>query len=136
MIDVKRTIEHVVGVIDSTEERREPFHHLRLARFFPADVYSAMLDAMPGSESYGAMSGRARHARASAGGSARTRVDLFPEGMIRLPEEKKQVWQAIGRVLRSKEVGDAYIRRLAPGLEKRFGASFISEAAATEPDSC
>lgn len=124
MIDVKRTIEHVVGAIGAAEERREPFHHLRLAGFFPADVYSAILDTMPGQANYGEMSGRARHTRAIDGGSARTRIDLFPEGMIRLPEDKKRVWHAIGQVLRSSEVGEAYIRRLAPGLEKRFGPGF------------
>jgi len=124
VIDVKRTIDHVVGVIDTVEERREPFHHLRLAHFFPDDVYAAMLDTMPGQDSYGQMSGRARKTRAADGGSARTRIDLFPEGMIRLPEDKKSVWHAVGEVLRSKAVGDAYIRRLAPGLERRFGQGY------------
>lgn len=122
MIDVKRTIEHIVGAIDAAEEEREPFHHLRLACFFPSDLYSALLDAMPARGNYGAMSGRARLARAFDGGSARTRIDLFPEGLIRLPAGKKLLWGAIGEALRSTQVEEAWRRRLAPALHRRFGA--------------
>jgi len=123
-MDVKRTIEHVVGAIDAAAERRDPFHHLRLCVFFPPDVYSAMMDAMPALERYGAMSGRARLARAYDGGSARTRIDLFPEGLIRLPAQTRALWGAIGEVLRSSQVNEAWRRRLAPGLEQRFGSRY------------
>jgi hypothetical protein len=121
MMDIKRTIEHVVGVIDAASERRDPFHHLRVAVFFPPEVYAAMMDAMPAPERYGAMSGRARLARASDGGSARMRIDLFPEGLIRQPAERRLLWGAIGEVLRSTQVQEAWRRRLAPALEERFG---------------
>jgi len=124
MIDVTRTIEHVVGVIDAAAERREPFHYLQFDGAFPADVYSAMLDAMPAMEDYGEMSGRARLARTPRGGSARTKIDLFPECMIRLPKEKRAVWTGIGQALRSIQVQDAWVRRLAPGLERRFGPGY------------
>src|SRR6185369_6042918 len=110
--------------IDAAAERRDPFHHLRLCFFFPPDVYSAMMDAMPALERYGAMSGRARLARAYDGGSARTRIDLFPEGLIRLPAQTRALWGAIGEVLRSSQVNEAWRRRLAPGLEQRFGSRY------------
>ncbi len=120
-MDVKRTIEHVVGVIDAATDRRDPFRHLRFSVFFPPDVYSAMMDTMPVRNSYGAMSGRARLARASDGGSARMRIDLFPEGLIRQPADRRLLWGAIGEVLRSTQVQDAWRRRLAPALQERFG---------------
>jgi len=123
-MNIGRTIEHVVGSIDAAEERREPFHHLQLVRVFPADVYAGMLEAMPESGDYGEMSGRARDARATDGSAARTKVDLFPEGMLRLNKQKKVVWDAIGHVLRATPVRDAFVRKLAPGLERRFGSRF------------
>ncbi|HTT11364.1 MAG TPA: hypothetical protein VMG60_10780 [Burkholderiaceae bacterium] len=124
VLDVARTIEHVVGAIDAAPEYLAPFRHLRFAGLFPADVYAAMLEALPTSADYGEMSGRARDARAYDGGSARTKVDLFPEGMLRLRNDKKAVWEVVGRVLRSGAVRDAFVRRLAPGLEQRFGAGY------------
>jgi len=119
MIDVSRTIDHVAGVIDGAPVRDEPFHHLVFSSVFPADVYAALLDAMPERGDYGRMSGRAK-------ASARTKVDLFPEGVMRLPQEKKTVWGAVGQVLRSPRIRDAWVRRLAPGLERRFGSRYGS----------
>jgi hypothetical protein len=123
-IDITRTIEHVVGAIDAAPERCEPFHHLQFAGVFPADVYSAMLDAMPARQDYGAMSGRARLARTPDGDCARMKIDLFPECMVRLPKEKRAVWQGIGEALRSTQVREACVRRLAPDLERRFGSRY------------
>ena len=126
VLDVSRTIEHVVRAIDAAPEHSAPFRHLQLQGIFPADVYAAMLEAMPTSADYGEMSGRARDARANDGGAARTKVDLFPEGMLRLRKDKRAVWDVIGRVLRSAPVRDAFVRRLAPGLQKRFGSRYQS----------
>ena len=120
--DIDRLTGHVARAIDSASEGFEPFHHLRFVDFFPADVYAAMLEAMPAAPEYGLMSGRARLARARDGGHARTKVDLFPEGLMHLAPGKRSVWDAVGRTLRSNDVREAWTRRLAPGLEKRFGA--------------
>jgi hypothetical protein len=126
MSDVARTIEHVVGALDAAVEGREPFHHLQFSGIFPADVYSAMLDSMPAMGDYGAMSGRASLARTPQGDSARTKIDLFPECMIHLPPEKASIWASVGAALRSNEVQEAFVRRLAPGLERRFGRRYGS----------
>src|SRR6188474_581493 len=106
MIDVSRTVEHIADVIDGAPARDEPFHHLVFSSVFPGDVYDALLDAMPERRDYGLMSGRAK-------ASARTKVDLFPEGVMRLPPRKKALWGAIGEVLRSPRIRDAWVRRLA-----------------------
>jgi hypothetical protein len=126
MLDVTRTIEHVVGAIDAAVERREPFHYLQFSGVFPADVYAAMLESMPEMGDYGAMSGRASLARTPQGDSARTKIDLFPECMNHLPEEKTTVWARVGEALRSSQVREAFVRRLAPGLERRFGPRYGS----------
>ncbi len=122
--DVGRTIRHVVAAVDAAVASDEPFHHLRLDSVFPAELYSAMLDAMPASEDYREMSGRARTARTGDGRVARTKIDLFPEQIRHLRPEKRPVWETVGRALRSTQVREAFVRRLAPGLERRFGPDY------------
>jgi hypothetical protein len=39
-----------------------------------------------------------------------------------MPEHKRAVWNAVGQALCSQEVKAAFMRRLAPPLERRFGA--------------
>src|SRR5216117_3060509 len=117
---IARTIEHLRAAIDAAAENREPFAHIRLFDAFPVDVYSQMLDAMPAKENYRRMSGRARSPR----GDFRTKLDLFPEWIRNLPPEKRWVWEVVSQPLRSTPVREAFMRRLAPGLERRFGAGY------------
>ena len=118
---IARTSEHLRGAIDAAAENREPFPHIRLIDAFPADVYSEMLNAMPVKADYRRMSGRARSPRE---GDVRTKLDLFPEWTGNLPAEKRRVWEVVGQSLRSTQVREAFMRRLAPGLERRFGTGY------------
>ena len=124
--ETNRIVGHVVGVINAATEYQRPFYHLQLANVFPADVYSALLEAMPQKEDYRQMSGRTKFTRTNDGSGTRTKIDLFPEQIRHLPHEKKSVWMAIGKVLRSTEVREAFRRRLASSLEKRFGPDYTS----------
>jgi hypothetical protein len=84
-----------------------------------------MLEAMPVAEDYRAMSGKSKTGSSRPDGKpTRTKIDLFPEYIRHLSPQKRAIWDATGRVLRSKEVGSAFVQRLAPGLERRFGAKF------------
>jgi hypothetical protein len=122
--DVDRTIEHAAAAIGAAAEHAEPFYHVQLSQVFPADVYGQMLDAMPARDDYRRMSGRTKYTRTDDGGGTRTKMDLFPEQMRHLPAGKKPVWEVVGRALCSPQVREAFRRRLAPGLEKRFGADY------------
>jgi len=122
--DLERTIAHVVRAIDGAPALAEPFHHLQLGNVFPEDVYAAMMEAMPDKRDYRRMSGRARSMPTDGGDITRTKLDLFPEFIRHLPQEKRDVWNVVGRALCSPEVREAFRRRLAPGLEKRFGAAY------------
>ena len=122
--DVERTIAHVVRAIEASPALAEPFHHLQLGNVFPEDIYAAMMEAMPDKGDYRRMSGRARSMPNDGGDITRTKLDLFPEFIRHLPESKQGVWKVVGRALCSPEVREAFRRRLAPGLEKRFGAGY------------
>jgi hypothetical protein len=122
--DIHRIIQHVASAIDAAPQREEPFYHLQLTNVFPADVYARMVEAMPVRGDYRLMSGRTKSTRTNDGGGTRTKIDLFPEYIRHLPAEKKRIWEGVGRALCSKEVRDAFRRRLAPGLQRRFGATY------------
>src|SRR6516164_5128958 len=123
---LQNLLDFVVRSIQRAQAGESPFYHLRFDRVFPDDFYAAMLDAMPmGDGGYRALSGNAKVRNVTAEGKpTRTKIDLFPEYIRHLPPKKREVWDVAGRVLRSKEVGSAFVQRLAPGLQRRFGENF------------
>lgn len=122
--ELNRIIDHVAAAIDAAPAGQDPFFHLRLANIFPPDVYAKMMQEMPIASDYRRMSGRTKSTRTMDGGGTRVKIDLFPEYIRHLPREKRELWNAIGKVLCSAKVRDAFMRRLAPGLERRYGANY------------
>jgi hypothetical protein len=123
---VQNLVDFAVRSIQRAQADESPFYHLRFDRVFPDDFYAAMLDAMPVADGgYRALSGKAKVRNVTAEGKpTRIKIDLFPEYIRHLPPKKREVWDVAGRVLRSKELGKAFVERLAPGLKRRFGADF------------
>src|SRR2546430_14083504 len=123
---VNNLTDFVVDSVRNAQADDSPFYHLRFDRVFPDDFYAAMLEAMPvGDGGYRALSGKAKVRNVTLEGKpTRTKIDLFPEHIRHLPPKKRAVWDVAGRVLRSKELGTAFVQRLAPGLERRFGENF------------
>src|SRR5438876_5651239 len=115
----------VVNSVQNAHADDAPFRHLKFDRVFPDDFYAEMLQAMPVAEDYRAMSGKSKVGSSRPDGKpTRAKIDLFPEYIRHLPPKKRAVWDAAGRALRSKELEAAFVQRLAPGLERRFGADF------------
>src|SRR2546423_2346654 len=122
---VENLIEFIVDSARRGRADSTPFHHLQFDHVFPDDFYSAMLQAMPASEDYRAMSGKTRVASSRPDGKpTRAKIDLFPEYLRHLSSEKRAIWDVVGQALRSKELGRVFMERLAPGLQRRFGANF------------
>ena len=114
-------IRYVAEAIGRARASDAPFFHLEFNRIVPDDVYAAMLQTMPGNESYRAMAGRSRDRRTD-GRSTRVKLDLLPEYTRRLAP----VWDQVGRALTSRAVQDAFVRRLEPGMRRRFGDDFTA----------
>jgi hypothetical protein len=123
---VQRVIDHVVAAVDAAPRLDDPFLHLTFSGIFPADTYTAMLDAMPSASDYRALPGRGGSNLRPDGRSTRVKIDLFPEYIRHLPREKQPVWNIVGRALCAAPVRDAFVSRLAPGLEHRFGSGYAS----------
>jgi hypothetical protein len=120
----ERLSEFVAQSVDAARAVERPFFHLEFDRVFPDDVYAQMLALMPQSRDYRPMHGRSKGHDLDDGTHTRVKIDLFPEYIRNLPVEKRALWDVVGRALCSGTVERAFIRRLAPGLMKRFGADF------------
>jgi hypothetical protein len=119
-----RLAEFIAQSIDAARAVEKPFYHLEFDRVFPDDVYAQILALMPESGDYRPMHGRSKGHDLTDGTHTRVKIDLFPEYIRNLPPEKRALWDVVGRALCSEPVKQAFIRRLAPGLSKRFGKDF------------
>src|SRR6201994_1246349 len=116
--------EYLVNSVEQAHAAEKPFYHLEFDRVFPDDIYAAMLREMPVASDYRALPGRDNVNILEDGSATRVKIDLFPEYIRRLPKQKRELWDIVGRALCSNEVRDAFVRRLAPALERRFGPDY------------
>jgi len=121
---VSRLSDFVAQSVMEARASEKPFYHLEFDRVFPDDVYAQMLALMPESADYRPMHGRSKGHDLADGTHTRVKIDLFPEYIRNMPPEKRALWDVVGRALCSEPVKQAFVRRLAPGLSKRFGADF------------
>jgi hypothetical protein len=126
--DRRRAVERLANfVAQSIEQARaieKPFFHLEFDHVFPDDVYAQILTLKPDATDYRPMHGRSKGHDLTDGTHTRVKIDLFPEYIRNLPAQKRALWDMVGRALCSDKVRQAFIRRLAPGLSKRFGSAF------------
>jgi hypothetical protein len=113
--------DFLVQSVESARAVDQPFFHLELDRVFPDDVYAQILRLMPEASDYRPMHGRSKGHDLADGTHTRVKIDLFPEYIRNLPLKKRALWEVVGRALCSQGVKRVFIRRLAPGLSKRFG---------------
>jgi len=123
-IAVSELSESIARSIDAARAVEKPFFHLEFDRVFPDDVYARILALMPESRDYRPMHGRSKSLDLDDGTHTRVKIDLFPEYIRNLPPEKRALWDVVGRALCAEPVKQAFMRRLAPGLAKRFGPGF------------
>lgn len=124
----ERLRDFVVASVDSAVASDAPFFHLVLDRVFPDETYAAMLANMPAASDYRPMHGRSKTLDLPDGTRTRVKIDLFPEYVRHLKPEKRAIWDVVGRALCSAEVRDAFVRRLAPALKRRFGPGYSDVA--------
>ena len=121
---IERLRDFVVAAVDAAVASDAPFYHLVLDRVFPDDIYTAMLANMPASSDYRPMHGRSKGLDLADGTHTRVKIDLFPEYIRHLKPEKRAVWDLVGRALCSAAVRNAFVRRLKPALQRRFGPGY------------
>jgi hypothetical protein len=120
----ERLRDFVVAAVETAPSSDAPFPHLLLDRVFPEDIYAAMLGNMPETADYRPMHGRSKGHDLADGTHTRVKIDLFPEYIRHLPPGKRSLWDLVGRALCSAPVREAFVRRLAAPLERRFGPDY------------
>jgi hypothetical protein len=121
---VERLTAFMVKAVDGAKSVDAPYHHIEFDQFFPADTYRQILAALPQASDYRPMSGRSIDSNRADGTPTRVKIDLFPEYTRLLPPQQRAVWDPVGRALCSEPLKAAFARRLAPGLERRFGKGY------------
>lgn len=123
---VKRLRDCAVACVDGASAAEAPFYHLSLDHIFPDDIYASMLANMPEASDYRPMHGRAKGHDLNDGTHTRVKIDLFPEYVRHLPPAKRALWSVVGQALCSAALRDAFVRRLAPALERRLGPRYAT----------
>ncbi len=131
---VAKLTEFIVGSVENAQAHEKPFYHLQFTKVFPDDIYADMIREMPVANDYRALPGRDNVNILEDGSATRVKIDLFPEYIRRLPNRKRELWDLVGRALCSNEVRDAFVRRLAPALERRFGPEYARRRHVPDPD--
>jgi hypothetical protein len=124
--EVDALVEAVVANIEAGRVVERPFFHLQFDRVFPDDIYARMIAAMPAAADYRPLPGRNNGNIRPDGTSTRVKIDLFPEYIRHLTPDKLRIWDVVGRALCSRQVQAAFVQRLAPGLERRFGKDYAA----------
>lgn len=122
---LQHVVSHMVDAVNRAAFVEKPFWHLEMTDVFPADLYQRMLAAMPEAREYRALKGRNNVNIKADGTPTRIKIDLYPEYIRHLPQEKRAIWSLVGKALHAPQLKDAFMRRLAPGLERRFGSDFM-----------
>jgi hypothetical protein len=118
---VESLSDFVAKSVDAAPAFDKPFTHLVLNHVFPEDIYDQMLANMPEARDYRPMHGRSKGHDLEDGTHTRVKIDLFPEYIRHLPPQKRAVWDVVGRALCSEPVKEAFKRKLAEPLTRRFG---------------
>ena len=121
---IERLSAFIARSVDEARAVEKPFFHLEFDRVFPDDIYAQILALKPEPRDYRPMHGRSKGHDLDDGTHTRVKIDLFPEYIRNLPAEKRALWDVVGSALCSDPVKQAFIRRLEPGLSKRFGKDF------------
>src|SRR5277367_3837411 len=120
-LEIERLSDFVATSVDAAAMSDAPFTHLVFDRVFPAHIYALMLANMPEAADYRPMHGRSKGHDLADGTHTRVKIDLFPEYIRHLPPQKCAVWNLVGHALCSRTVKEAFKRRLAAPLTRRFG---------------
>jgi hypothetical protein len=111
----------LVGRVAATPLETAPFDHVYLEKLFSPGEYRRLLDHLPETRRYRELTHR--EAMRSDGTSARRKFYLLPEHIMWLPKEQRAYWRRLSRLLRSRELQDAFKAKFRTALEGRFGRS-------------
>jgi hypothetical protein len=115
----RRCLEHLADVIDRAPLVLSPFPHFVVRPFFPADVYAALLDLLPGGDLYRPFAYDKHHN--PDGESNRRHFEMSDRALEQLEPRNRRFWRTIRSVAGSAELKQLTFTKLAPALVFRYG---------------
>jgi hypothetical protein len=132
---------HLLDTLTRVAVDSTPFSHIRIESAFPAELYTALLDHLPGIEhydadnpkKYGKAAARIPHAARPAGLrdpiSCRYLMPLRDDRLAALPRAIQPLWTGVARALTSEAVKARLFDLFADDLCRRFGTGRAGLAA-------
>jgi len=124
MLTKAEIIDHVASAIDHATTFNDPFTFITIQHIFPENIYEKIICSMPDPKFYRSLPGRNNDYVSPDGVVTRTKMDLFPEFIRHLPSDQRSIWGVIGAALTSPRIQSAFKRKLAEGLQRRFGGKY------------
>lgn len=97
----------------------QPVQHIYMESVFEPDFYREMLANLPKKRHFHPL--QHTDAMRPDGGSTRLRMFLYSERLWMLPAPQRRLWREVSKVLVSRDLQEAYLRKFAQSLEERFG---------------
>jgi hypothetical protein len=116
-----RILEHMLGRLADTAAIDEPFSHIYLEEFVPADIYERLLHSLPDPVIY--TSAAERHYRGTDGAYVRRMFQLTPANIERLSADQQSLWRGLATAMTAPELKHAMFTKLARDLSFRYRVS-------------
>jgi hypothetical protein len=113
-----RILTHTVESVRQTPTDVEPFPHIIIRNFFPADVYDDLLNLLPSDDQYEPFSYGKHHS--ADGQSNRLRFRMDNAWLDRLSGAQRDFWYAVREALGAIQLKRAIYAKLSTGLAFRF----------------
>src|SRR5437868_1128257 len=113
-----RILAHMVDATRQSPPETEPFPHVVVKDFFPADVYADLLAFLPADEQYETFSYGKHHTK--DGQSNRLRFRMKNEWLNRLTGAQRTFWYAVRQALGSPKLKSSVFEKVSAGLAFRF----------------
>jgi len=111
-------VEYVCQNVNQTPLQRDPFPHIAIQDFFPADVYAELQQLFPELTLFEAFSYEKHHTE--TGESNRRRFRTSNDSLDLLAPASRVFWYSVRSALGSPELRAAVFEKLAPGLAFRY----------------
>lgn len=115
-----RVLAHLLARVRAAAVWDEPFGHTYLEDVFPADVYAALLNALPPADRYSA-----GPTPPDVPAGTRAFYNLTADAVRRFPARCRNLWRGVCAVLTDPEVRRGLYAKLAPDLIHRYGVEEV-----------
>ncbi len=114
-----RILAHMVDAVAASPAANDPFPHVVIPNFFPADAYADLMQFLPANDEYEVFSYEKHQTK--DGQSNRLRYRMEDQWLNRLSGEQRAFWYAVRQAFGAPQLKEAVFDKLHCGVCFRFG---------------